>query len=37
LALWVGIELLPERAILQVPRSVDRDSSDCFLGSWFLN
>jgi len=36
LALWVGIELLPERAISQVPRSVDRDTSDCFLGSRLL-
>ena len=29
--LWVGIELLPERAISKIPRSEDRDKSDCFL------
>ena len=37
MALTLGIEPLPERAISKASRSVDRGSSDCFHGSRFLD
>ena len=37
MALVIGIEPLPERAISKASRSVDRGSSDCFHGSRFLD